>query len=71
MHEARRKASEQYELAARAHRTAAEHNEKGELQCGNPALGTSAGVLGSRLQAGKGSPHQIGGDREPLNVHSL
>jgi len=31
MHEAHRKAAEQHELAARAHRTAAEHNEKGDL----------------------------------------
>jgi hypothetical protein len=30
MHDAHRKAAEQHELAARAHRTAAEHNEKGE-----------------------------------------
>jgi len=30
MHEAHRKAAEQHELAARAHRTAAEHNEKGD-----------------------------------------
>jgi hypothetical protein len=29
MHDAHRKAAEQHELAARAHRTAAEHNEKG------------------------------------------
>jgi len=29
MHEAHRKAAEQHELAAHAHRTAAEHNEKG------------------------------------------
>jgi hypothetical protein len=30
MHEAHRRAAEQHELAARAHRTAAEHNEKGD-----------------------------------------
>jgi len=30
MHESHRKAAEQHELAARAHRTAAEHNEKGD-----------------------------------------
>ena len=30
MHDAYRKAAEQHELAARAHRTAAERNEKGE-----------------------------------------
>jgi hypothetical protein len=30
MHEAHRKAAEQHELAALAHRTAAEHNEKGD-----------------------------------------
>jgi hypothetical protein len=30
MHEEHRKAAEQHELAARAHRTAAEHNEKGD-----------------------------------------
>jgi hypothetical protein len=30
MHDAHRRAAEQHELAARAHRTAAEHNEKGE-----------------------------------------
>ena len=31
MHETHRKAAEQHELAARSHRTAAEHNEKGDL----------------------------------------
>jgi len=30
MHETHRQAAELYELAARSHRTAAEHNEKGE-----------------------------------------
>ena len=30
MHEAHRKAAEQHDLAANAHRTAAEHNEKGD-----------------------------------------
>ena len=30
MHETHRKAAEQHELAANAHRTAAEHNEKGD-----------------------------------------
>jgi hypothetical protein len=30
MHEAHRKAAEEPDLAARAHRTAAEHNEKGD-----------------------------------------
>jgi len=30
MHETHREAAEQHELAAKAHRTAAEHNEKGE-----------------------------------------
>jgi len=30
MHETHREAAEQHELAARAHRTAAEHNEKGD-----------------------------------------
>jgi len=30
MHETHRQAAEQHELAARAHRTAAEHNEKGD-----------------------------------------
>ena len=31
MHEAHRKAAEQHELAARSHRTAAEHNERGDF----------------------------------------
>ena len=31
MHEAHRKAAEQHGLAAQSHRTAAEHNEKGDL----------------------------------------
>ena len=35
MHELHRKAAEQHELAARAHRTAAEHNEKGDNPTGN------------------------------------
>jgi hypothetical protein len=35
MHEAHHKAAEQHELAARAHRTAAEHNEKGDNETGN------------------------------------
>jgi len=30
MHESHRRAAEQHELAALAHRTAAEHNEKGD-----------------------------------------
>ena len=30
MYDAHREATEQHELAARAHRTAAEHNEKGD-----------------------------------------
>jgi hypothetical protein len=30
MHDAHRRAAEQHDLAARAHRTAAEHNEKGD-----------------------------------------
>jgi hypothetical protein len=30
MHQAHRQAAEQHELAAHAHRTAAEHNEKGD-----------------------------------------
>ena len=35
MHESHRKAAEQHELAARAHRTTAEHNEKGDNPAGN------------------------------------
>ncbi len=35
MHESHRQAAEQHELAARAHRTAAEHNEKGDNPTGN------------------------------------
>jgi hypothetical protein len=35
MHEAHRKAAELHELAARAHRTAAEHNEKGDNDAAN------------------------------------
>ena len=31
MHETHRQAAELHELAARSHRTAAEHNEKGDL----------------------------------------
>ena len=31
MRDAHRKAAEQHELAARSHRTAAEHNEKGDF----------------------------------------
>jgi len=34
-HEAHRRAAEQHELAAHAHRTAAEHNEKGDNETGN------------------------------------
>jgi hypothetical protein len=34
MHELHREAAEQHELAARAHRTAAEHNEKGDNPTG-------------------------------------
>jgi len=34
MHEDHRQAAEQHELAARAHRTASEHNEKGENEPG-------------------------------------
>jgi len=35
MHESHRQAAEQHELAARAHRTAAEHNEKGDNPTSN------------------------------------
>lgn len=35
MHDVHRKAAEQHELAARAHRTAAEHNEKGDNEEGS------------------------------------
>lgn len=35
MHETHRRAAEQHELAAHAHRTAAEHNEKGDNDTGN------------------------------------
>ncbi len=34
MHSAHREAAEQHELAAHAHRTAAEHNEKGDYEAG-------------------------------------
>jgi hypothetical protein len=34
MHDVHLKAAEQHELAARAHRTAAEHNEKGDAEAG-------------------------------------
>lgn len=34
MHESNRRAAEQHELAAKAHRTAAEHNEKGNDEAG-------------------------------------
>jgi hypothetical protein len=35
MHDSHRKAAEQHELAATAHRTAAEHNERGDQDAGN------------------------------------
>ena len=35
MHESHRRAAEQHELAAHAHRTAAQHNERGDNQTGN------------------------------------
>ena len=35
MHDAHRKAAEQHELAAHAHRTAAEHNERGDPEGGS------------------------------------
>ena len=35
MHESHRKAAEQHEMAARAHRTAAERNERGDNPTGN------------------------------------
>jgi hypothetical protein len=35
MHELHRKAAEQHEMAASAHRTAAEHNERGDNPTGN------------------------------------
>jgi hypothetical protein len=35
MNDAHRKAAEQHELAAHAHRTAAEHNERGDNETGN------------------------------------
>ena len=35
MHQEHREAAEKHEMAARAHRTAAEHNEKGDNPTGN------------------------------------
>jgi hypothetical protein len=35
MHDTHRKAAERHELAARVHRTAAEHNEKGDNEAGS------------------------------------
>jgi hypothetical protein len=35
MNDTHRKAAEQHDLAAKAHRTAAEHNEKGDNETGN------------------------------------
>ena len=35
MHQLHREAAEQHELAAKAHRTAAEHNERGDNATGN------------------------------------
>jgi hypothetical protein len=35
MNDPHRKAAEQHELAAKAHRTAAEHNERGDNEMGN------------------------------------
>lgn len=35
MHETHRRAAEEHELAAKAHRTAAEHNEKGDNPAGD------------------------------------
>jgi len=35
MHETHRRAAEQHELAAHAHRTSAEYSKKGEYQTGN------------------------------------
>jgi hypothetical protein len=35
MNDARRKAAEQHEPAAQAHRTAAEHNQRGDNETGN------------------------------------
>lgn len=35
MHDAHKKTTEQHELVEQAHRTAAEHNEKGDNQTGN------------------------------------
>lgn len=34
MHDLHRKAAEEHELAAKAHRTAAEHNERGDQDAG-------------------------------------
>jgi hypothetical protein len=51
MHESRRRAAEQHELAANAHRTAAEYYEKGGSRSGSLAFGAGRRVLGSRLQA--------------------
>jgi hypothetical protein len=34
MHDTHRKAAEQHDFAAKAHRTAAEHNEKGDYEAG-------------------------------------
>ena len=56
MHEAHWKAAKMHQLAAQAHRTAAEHNGKRRLQGSGVAFGKSAGVFGSRLQTCPAGP---------------
>ena len=55
-HKAHLRVAEHTDLAAQAHRTAAEHNEKGDETSGELAFATRSGIFGSRLQACKGSP---------------
>jgi hypothetical protein len=55
MHESHLEAAEQHELAARAHRTAAEHNEKGDNPTGDWHL-ERALEHGPRLRTCQKSP---------------
>ena len=70
MHELHRQSAEQHELAAKAHRTAAEHNEKGENGTGNWHLNRALEYADHAYKLAKDA-HNKSGQIESLNVKAL
>ena len=65
MHELHRQAAKQHELAAQAHRTAAEHNEKGDNPTGNWHSARALEYANRAYELAKGA-HNKSGQMERL-----